>query len=157
MRGGKRPGAGRKKGSLNKATALRQAMVAESGETPLEALLSYMRAPQPIRTKGESEAAFLLRLKIWHTYRFEAARAAAQYVHPRLAAIEHNPAGEKLRRLSLHVTFVDVTNRGAATAQVVSPATLMPSRIVGEQESRTVSIAVRPAFAHMKPEARKED
>lgn len=132
-------------------------MVAESGETPLEALLSYMRAPQPIREKGESEAAFLLRLKAWYTYRFEAARAAAPYVHPRLAAIEHHPAGENLKRLSLHVTFVDATNGDRATATVGAPATTRASRIVGEQESRALSIAVRSAFVHTKAEARKED
>lgn len=52
---------------------------AEQGITPLEYLIHVMR-------EGEDEK-----------LRFEAAKAAAPYVHPRLAAIEHTGAdGEPL-------------------------------------------------------------
>jgi hypothetical protein len=67
--GGKRPGAGRKPGIANKASIARQAEVAASGETPLDYLLRVMR---------DEEA------------RRDAAKAAAPYVHPRLAAVEHS-------------------------------------------------------------------
>ena len=87
----------------------------------------------------------------------EAAKAAAPYVHPRLAAVEHHGDVEKWRRQSLHVVFVDVTNRDRATATVVPPATTMPNRSVGKQESRTLTTAVRPAFVPAKLEVRKED
>jgi hypothetical protein len=74
---GSRPGerrGGRKKGTPNKRTAaLRAALVAElelSGDTPLAALLSVMRNP-----------ALPLQL------RFDAAKKAAPFCHPKLAPI----------------------------------------------------------------------
>lgn len=70
-RGGKREGAGRKPGVPNKATAERQAEIAASGLTPLEYMLGIMR----------NEAMTL-------DSRFEAAKAAAPYVHPKLSSIE---------------------------------------------------------------------
>lgn len=72
-RGGKRPGAGRKAGAPNKATAARQKAVTESGLTPLDYMLSIMRDEQ-MTTES----------------RFEAAKAAAPYVHPKLANVEHS-------------------------------------------------------------------
>ncbi len=70
---GSRPGerrGGRKKGTPNRATAARAAAVAASGLTPLDYLLSVMR-----------DEAVELHVRI------EAARAAANYVHPRLNAV----------------------------------------------------------------------
>lgn len=72
-RGGKREGAGRPAGSVNKASAERQAEIAASGLTPLEYMLQLMR------NEALDEAK-----------RLDAAKAAAPYVHPRLAAIEHS-------------------------------------------------------------------
>lgn len=69
-RGGKREGAGRKRGTPNKASAAKAAAVAASGLTPLDFMLAVLR--------DESAEP--------HT-RFEAAKAAAPYVHPRLATI----------------------------------------------------------------------
>jgi len=43
MRGGKRSGAGRKKGSPNKASAIRERKVAASGITPLDVMIRAMR------------------------------------------------------------------------------------------------------------------
>ena len=52
---------------------MRQAEIAASGLTPLEYLLGIMRDEElPVEL------------------RFEAAKAAAPYVHPKLAAIEHS-------------------------------------------------------------------
>lgn len=62
---------GRKKGTPNKATAKRQAEIAASGLTPLEFMLKVMR---------ESKRDVMERL--------EAAKAAAPYVHPKLASVE---------------------------------------------------------------------
>jgi len=72
MRGGRRKGAGRPKGAPNKATAGRQAEIAASGEDPLDYMIRVMR--------DESAPA---------ERRDEMAKAAAPYVHPKLAAIEH--------------------------------------------------------------------
>lgn len=69
-RGGARPGAGRKKGSPNKATQEQREAVAQSGTTPLEYLLDVMR-------NGTDPSA-----------RLDAAKAAAPYVHPKLSSVE---------------------------------------------------------------------
>jgi len=71
-RGGKRAGAGRKAGTPNKASVARQAKVAASGLTPLDYMLTVMR----------DEGAGASR-------RDEMAKAAAPYVHPKLANIDH--------------------------------------------------------------------
>lgn len=74
MATGKKTG-GRKKGTPNKTTEARVAKAAEivaSGLTPLEFMLGVMRDPNA--TPGE---------------RMDAAKSAAPYVHPKLAAIEH--------------------------------------------------------------------
>ena len=79
--GGRRKGAGRKPGSLNKRTRdIADKAIAE-GISPLEYMLQVMRSEAP-----ESEDA---RVLVAHqAMRFEAAKAAAPYVHPRLAAVE---------------------------------------------------------------------
>lgn len=66
------PGAGRKKGTPNRATAELAARLAETGETPLEFMLATMR---------DIDKEFHVRL--------DAAKSAAPYIHPKLAAIEH--------------------------------------------------------------------
>lgn len=71
--GGKRPGAGRKAGTPNKANAERQAEVAASGLTPLDYMLTMLR-------NEEASPAD----RMW------AAEKAAPYVHPKLAAVEHS-------------------------------------------------------------------
>src|SRR5262245_26627769 len=72
-RGGRRAGAGRKPGTPNRRTAQWQAEIAASGVTPLEYMLGI------IRDKNAPEAR-----------RDEMAKAAAPYVHPRLAAVDHS-------------------------------------------------------------------
>ncbi|OQW71651.1 MAG: hypothetical protein BVN33_14565 [Proteobacteria bacterium ST_bin13] len=75
-RGGARPGAGRKKGSVTKATVYRQEMFARAateGMSPLDYLLGVMRDP------GQDDGR-----------RLDAAKAAAPFVHARLASIEHS-------------------------------------------------------------------
>lgn len=72
-RGGKRPGAGRPPGLRNKKTMEQVAAVQESGITPLDYMLSVMRAPT-----GTVEDAV----------RLDAAKAAAPYVHPRLSTVD---------------------------------------------------------------------
>lgn len=73
MRGGRRPGAGRKRGSPNKATRARQERAAAGGLMPVDYLLSVMRnSRMPTAT------------------RVEAAVKVAPYLHPKLAAVEPN-------------------------------------------------------------------
>lgn len=72
-RGGSRPGAGRKPGVPNKATAESRRAVEESGLTPLQYMLKVLR--------DENETA---ENRAW------AAEKAAPYVHPKLANVEMN-------------------------------------------------------------------
>ena len=62
---------GRQKGSANKATAAKEAAIAASGLTPLDYMLSLLRDE---KNDGLT--------------RFEAAKAAAPYVHARLQATQ---------------------------------------------------------------------
>ena len=71
--GGARPGAGRKKGVPNKATAAKAAEVAASGMTPLDFMLKIMR------DEGEEM-----------DRRCDMAKAAGPYVHAKLASIDAN-------------------------------------------------------------------
>jgi hypothetical protein len=71
IKGGKRPGAGRKPGVPNKRTAALQAEVEASGVTPLQFMLARMR----------DEAAD-------PRDRLNAAISAAPYVHARLSSVD---------------------------------------------------------------------
>lgn len=77
-RGGPRPGAGRPKGAASKLdTEARAAVLAGSDETPLQYLLRVMRT-----SDDESRA-------------LDAAKAAAPYVHAKLATIDVGNKDEK--------------------------------------------------------------
>jgi hypothetical protein len=67
--GGARAGAGRPKGVPNRATAAKAAEIAASGLTPLDYMLGILRD----ESRHDAE-------------RFEAAKQAAPYCHPKLAA-----------------------------------------------------------------------
>ncbi|MDA1029761.1 MAG: hypothetical protein O3B41_12015 [Bacteroidetes bacterium] len=89
MYGGKRPGAGRKKGVQNKVNAALRQKVMADGILPLEFILSIMRD-----SKNPDEM------------RLEAAVKAAPFCHPRLQAIEHSgPEGDGIPQ-SIRVEFV---------------------------------------------------
>jgi hypothetical protein len=77
---------GRKKGTPNKKTARLQEIINASGVTPLEHMLGVLRDPNASATE-----------------RFEAAKAAAPYVHARLAAIEH--AGNEAKPMRMVVVW----------------------------------------------------
>lgn len=66
---------GRQKGTPNKVTTKREQEIAASGLTPLEYMLKVMRNPKA----GDDR-------------RDDMAKAAAPYVHPKLAAVQHTGA-----------------------------------------------------------------
>lgn len=70
-RGGKRSGAGRKKGSVSRRSQEIASAVASTGELPLEYMLRIMR-DQTVEKRRRDEMA----------------RAAAPYFHPRLTSID---------------------------------------------------------------------
>lgn len=82
--GGARPGAGRKKGGRNLKSLIQQAEANDGGETPLQYMLRVMR----------DERQNLQR-------RDDMAKAAAPYVHARLASTELK--GDKDRPVVLEV------------------------------------------------------
>lgn len=84
--GGYRAGAGRKPGSRNKTTIERQLRAAagvkaalDDGLLPLDVMLRVMRGDEAITAR-----------------QFEAAQAAAPYVHARLSAVDATSKGERL-------------------------------------------------------------
>lgn len=99
-RGGARVGAGRKAGSATKKTREIADRALAEGISPLEFMLAVMRndsTHDDPRVQVQREA-----------MRFEAAKAAAPYIHPRLQAIEHSGAvtvkslAEELAALNAH-------------------------------------------------------
>ena len=78
-RGGRRSGAGRKKGSLTAKTREIAEKASEEGITPLEYMLKVLRDS----SEHEDPKVQVAR----EALRFEAAKAAAPYIHPRLATV----------------------------------------------------------------------
>lgn len=101
MRGGKREGAGRKPGVANKASAAREAEIRAGGITPLEFLVKTMRDDnQPMNIRVDS------------------AKAAAQYVHPKLSAV--TLSGDPENPVEQRVTHVDEKQVADTVARVTS-------------------------------------
>lgn len=99
---GKKTG-GRQKGTPNKATAAKAEAIAASGLTPLDYMLQVMRDEDVER----------------HA-RFAAAKAAAPYVHPHLAAVTHTgPDGGPIQTEDVSVT--DVARRVAFLLTAAKP------------------------------------
>ena len=105
-RGGRRPGSGRKRGSANVKTREMADRIIQSGVTPLEFMIAIMREPKPARRRGESQLNYDLRVQAWGNLCFEAAKAAAPYIHPRLAAVEYSGTGGDPIKTSLQIEFV---------------------------------------------------
>ncbi len=99
MHGGRRPGAGRKKGVSNKVTAALRANLMAEGILPLEFLLGLVRDPtRPLAV------------------RIEAAKAAAPFLHPKLQAIEHSSKGGDATPQCIEVRFVSPPERPSSPA-----------------------------------------
>ena len=97
---------GRKKGTPNKATAERQAQVAATGKTPLSIMLENMRLADaeaqsltailfgPDAPQGEEAVALMSEMWKFRDAAQRYAKEAAPYVHPKLAAIQHEYRSE---------------------------------------------------------------
>jgi hypothetical protein len=98
--GGRRPGQGRPKGSLNKRSMEIARDAAERGVTPLEVMLENMQfareklpallqeiiKDQPLPEKFN----LMAELQKYRVFAQEAAKDAAPYMHPRLANVAHS-------------------------------------------------------------------
>jgi hypothetical protein len=86
--------AGKKRGYRKKKTQETIDKVTKTGITPLEYLTSVYRSPVPpeiqsMIDEGEVTVELVQSLSDWHKVRFEAAKAAAPYVHPKLTSVLH--------------------------------------------------------------------
>ena len=114
-RGGKRPGAGRKAGQLNKRTIARQQLAsraAEQGITPLDLMLKRMRYYNSVvdRELERGEAADRGIIDGALKAANEAAKDAAPYLHPRLSAVEHTARPDDF--FTEMLKLIDGTSRG---------------------------------------------
>lgn len=89
-RGGKRPGAGRPKGSVSRLTKVTQEVAiaaAAAGETPLDYMLRLMRDPA-----------------VPTVVQIDLAKAAAPYMHPKLSSAEvSGKDGESLQSITVNI------------------------------------------------------
>jgi hypothetical protein len=98
-RGGKRSGAGRKRGSLSRKTRVIAERAAVDGITPLEVILRTMRSAWArASSNGETVVSFQDAL-----IAAAMAEKAAPYVHPRLAAEKHEVSGAEGKPLSMPI------------------------------------------------------
>jgi hypothetical protein len=89
-RGGARAGAGRPKGAATKKTREIADAAIQSGESPLDFLLRIMRtSTDPAR-------------------QLEAAKAAAPYVHPRLATVDVGNKNDEAFKIASRIELVPV-------------------------------------------------
>ncbi len=85
---GKKTGGGSRRGKPNKASTERKRQIVESGLTPLDFMLDLLRTEPLVPIEGELKAEHIKRYATTMDMRFEAAKAAAPYVHPRLNSTE---------------------------------------------------------------------
>lgn len=98
--GGRRPGAGRPKGSASAKTREIADKAAASGVTPLEVMLKAMESiyTKACELDGTEEGAKAMQLAA------SVAKDAAPYIHPRLASVEHKGVDDT--PLTIAVNFV---------------------------------------------------
>ena len=109
-RGGSRKGAGRKKGQATKINEAAREQALSSGISPLDFMLSLLRDTQLPRAD-----------------RFEAAKAAAPYVHARLAAVEHS--GSVGIKRATEVSDDELANIAAGRSEGAAEAPIDPAQL----------------------------
>lgn len=90
---------GRKPGTPNRATAKREAEIRASGLTPLDFMLAILR--------DEAKPDDL---------RFEAAKAAAPYVHPKLSNVDHKSSDGTMTPQPNHIIIEAAIDDGSDKA-----------------------------------------
>jgi hypothetical protein len=112
QRGGRRPQAGRKKGSPNKITAAIRAKIMESGTMPLQALLRVMNELMVAANLMHDGRYVIVNAKVIGRLELleraaDIAAKAAPYLHPKLQSIEHSGGdGDPMAR-HITVEFVE--------------------------------------------------
>jgi hypothetical protein len=124
-RGGKRRGAGRKRGRLNNRTIAHKELAsaaAQEGITPLELMLKRMRyyhslAEREMR-KGEEADRHIIDAALKAAN--ESAKDAAPFLHPRLSAVEHtgSPIDDVITEF---LKLIDGTTKGLPDLSKIPP------------------------------------
>jgi hypothetical protein len=117
---------GRKKGAKNKRTARVAAEIAASGITPKEYMLELMRTPCPpdllkAVAEGKIDRDICAGFSNWHSMRFEAAKAVAPYVHPKLQTTEMTGKIEIEHKLVESIPFDAIRQRADPQQQRIEP------------------------------------
>ena len=89
--GGQRPGAGRRSGTPNRASARREQLIAQTGLTPIEVMVGVMRfafdmAQQELKQKKPDES----KVKWAFGLALESAHRAAPFAHSRLSTVDNS-------------------------------------------------------------------
>ena len=100
MRGGKRPGAGRRAGTATKKTREIANSVGANGITPLEVMINAMRLAWK-QSEDEGHAGEHIHMAI------SCAEKAAPYIHARIAAVTHSGSVDGMLTGKLIVTWGD--------------------------------------------------
>jgi hypothetical protein len=111
--GGRRENAGRKPGTANTRTREIADRASAKGTTPLEYLLELLRKPYPEDADGAV-------LATYDAMRLEAAKAAAPYMHPRLANVDST--------ISIGPLSGDLAAQGRAVLAALSSGRITPSQ-----------------------------
>lgn len=109
-RGGKRPGSGRKPGAATKKTREAAELILKAGITPLGYFQGLL----------EGTMAF-------DEVKFEAAKAAAPYVHARLAAVEHS--GSVGVKRATEVSDDELAHIAAGSSEGAAEAPIDPAQL----------------------------
>ena len=107
--GGKRPGAGRKKGVPDKKTRNMQLVIAKGGKTPLEQMIEAMRFFSDAAARELSKGKDCDERKVTGLMKEAAtiASQAAPYVHPRLATVDSAGKGLPGGQITVVIQGVD--------------------------------------------------
>ena len=105
MKGGKRPGAGKPKGALNKRTKARLATIAKVTKLVTNAFPGDAHALMVAVYKDETNDLYM---------RLDAAKSAIPYEKPRLSSIEH--VGRDRGPIEMLLAEIDGTTRGLPSA-----------------------------------------
>ena len=108
-KGGRRQGAGRKRGIPNKVTQSVRERILAMGPSPLEVLAEMYLAPFPERNEDESHLVYLKRIETWAQDRRFGADKAAPFLHPKLSSTEITGAdgGDIKHRHKVEIEFVE--------------------------------------------------
>jgi hypothetical protein len=114
MHGGKREGAGRRRGSANSASARRQQYIAQTGWTPIDVMIGVMRCAYDMaqrelnqKTPNESKVRWAFGLAL------ESAHRAAPFAHPRFSAVDHSASLDESKLTQEEIDLVEPILRKA--------------------------------------------